>query len=99
MYQPLEKTCNKPAPLAEVFHQETSTTEGNNRETKCLCMTYSLVIDNKQTIPCHEQPEVDVLYTATTLSKYGGCSVEVYQQKRLVCRYEKGRAVERINVA
>lgn len=62
-------------------------------------MTYSLVIDKKQTIPCNDQPEMDVLYTATTLSKYGGCSVEVYQQKRLVCRYEKGRAVGLNHVA
>ena len=29
-------------------------------------MTYSLVIDNIQTILCNEQPEVDVLYIVTS---------------------------------
>ncbi|EPD53783.1 hypothetical protein HMPREF1210_00606 [Paenisporosarcina sp. HGH0030] len=62
-------------------------------------MTYSLVIDKKKTIPCNEQLEADVLYTATTLSKYGGCIVDVYQQQQLVGRYEKGRMVGIYQVA
>ncbi|MDX1699623.1 MAG: hypothetical protein R3250_03345 [Melioribacteraceae bacterium] len=57
-------------------------------------MNYSLLIDNKDIIPCQDHAEMDVFYTAQTLSKYGGCSVDVYRQQQLIRRYALGKSLK-----
>lgn len=56
-------------------------------------MIFKMVVDGKQVIPCAEQLISEVIYTARTLSKFGGCKVDVYDRDQYVNSYLLGRAV------